>query len=258
MISNEYFRRYRNQLGFSNQSAIKDFFQAKDIIPNIDLKYIELLNERLKEIVFKINGIVVKEVRQERLSDFNGKYIEKPFKEMKQNGILPILNNQGRRPEQVYFSWIRGFVISNYFLKALSLIFEVDIANISLIGDDDFKNIETFKRTPKADIEIKLKGKEKIRIETQSGFSGINDIKQHKVLEAKRVFIENKIHTCAIHFDLYNGQAAFIKLDEIKEEDINWITRQQMEGQTVFNINQNSFIWKLTEKPIKYSDIVFD
>jgi hypothetical protein len=92
----------------------------------------------------------------------------------------------------------------------------------------------------------------------QSGFTGINDIKQHKVLEAKRVFLDNTVHTLAIHFDLYNGQVAFIKLDEIKDDSVNWITRQQMEGQTVFNIDQNYFVWKITEPPIKYKEINFD
>jgi len=153
---------------------------------------------------------------------------------------------------------MRGYVISNYFLKALGLIFGVNTSKIDLIGDDDLKSVETFKRTPKADLEIRLNRKEKVRIEMQSGFTGINDIKQHKVLEAKRVFRNKGIHTLAIHVDLYNGQVAFIRLDEIEDDSVNWITRQQMEGQTVFNIDQNYFAWKITESPIKYGEINFD
>ena len=95
----------------------------------------------------------------------------------------------------------------------------------------------------------------KIRIEVQSGFQGINDIKQHKVLEAKRIFLEKNIPTIAIHFDLFNGQVAFVRLDTIEDNNVNWITRQQMEGQTVFNIDQNYFIWKLTEQPPKISEL---
>ena len=125
----------------------------------------------------------------------------------------------------------RGFIVSNYFLKALSIIFE---------------------------IEINLNENEVIRIEIQSGFQGINDIKQHKVLEAKKINQEKNIPSLAIHFDLFNGQVAFIKLNEIEDNNINWITRQQMEGQTVFNINQNYFLWKLTETPPKFSDLNFN
>ena len=168
------------------------------------------------------------------------------------------MNNLGRRPEHVYFSWMRGYVISNFFLKSLELMFGVDASKIDLIGDDDLKNIETFKQTPKADLQIRLNGKEKIRVEMQSGFTGVNDVKQHKVLEAKRVFRDSGIHTLAIHFDLYNGQVAFVKLDEIKDDSVNWITMQQMEGQTVFNVDQNYFVWKITESPIKYKEINFD
>lgn len=168
---------------------------------------------------------------------------------------MPVLNNQGRRPEQVYYSWMRGYVLSNYFLKSLEIIFEVETALIDFIGDDDLKDIKNFNRTPKADLEIELDRKEKLRIEIQSGFTGINDIKQHKVLQAKKVADEMNIHTLAIHFDLYNGQVAFIKLDEISDGSVHWVTRQQMEGQTVFNIDQNYFIWKITEKPMTYKDI---
>lgn len=257
-ITVEYFRQYRQKLGFSNQADVKDFFGAKDIMPTVDFSYIKLLNERLYKIIDKINSIVADEIKIDDLAIFKKEHIDHSFEVMKAGGILPILNNQGRRPEQVYFSWMRGFVLSNYFLKALGLVFEVDTSSIDLIGDDDLKNIETFKRTPKADLEIRLNKKEKVRIEMQSGFTGINDIKQHKVLEAKRVFNDFGIHTLAIHFDLYNGQVAFIKLDEIEDDSVNWITRQQMEGQTVFNIDQNYFVWKITEKPIKYKEMNFN
>ncbi len=257
-ITTEYFQQYRRKLGFANQLDVKNFFGAKDITPIVDLNYIKILNKRLHAVVDKINNTVVREIRVEDLAIFKEEHIDSPFKTMKESGILPMLNNQGRRPEQVYFSWMRGFVISSYFLKTLGLIFGVNTSKIDLIGDDDFRSVETFKRTPKADLEIKLKGKEKIRIEMQSGFTGINDIKQHKVLEAKRVFRDKGIHSLAIHFDLYNGQVAFIKLDEIKDSSVNWITRQQMEGQTVFNINQNYFVWKIIEIPVKYREINFD
>ena len=257
-ITAEYFRRYRQNLGFANQADVKNFFGAKDITPTVDFNYIKLLNKRLCDIVNKVNGVVVNEIKVADLTAFKKDHISRTFMIMKESGILSILNNQGRRPEQVYFSWMRGFVISNYFLKALGLIFGVDTSKIDLIGDDDLKSVETFKRTPKADLEIKLNGKEKIRIEMQSGFTGINDIKQHKVLEAKRVFRDDGMHTFAIHIDLYNGQVAFIKLDEIEDDSVNWITRQQMEGQTVFNIDQNYFVWKITESPIKYKEINFD
>ncbi len=254
-ITAEYFREYRQKLGFGNQAGVKDFFGAKDITPTVDFNYIKLLNDRLYDIVDKINEVVAEEIKIDDLKVFKEKHIDQTFEIMKQSNILPMLNNQGRRPEQVYFSWMRGYVLSNYFLKALGLIFEVDTSKIDLIGDDDLKNIETFKRTPKADLEIRLSEEEKVRIEMQTGYTGINDIKQHKVLEAKRVFRDQGLHTLAIHIDLYNGQAAFIKLDQIEDDSVNWITRQQMEGQTVFNIDQNYFVWKITEEPIKYKEI---
>lgn len=258
LITTQYFKNYRKELGFTNQDRVKRFFAGKDITPTVDYNYIELLNSRLIEIIIKINLLVSDDIKLTNIDEFCTNNVELVFEKLKKNKILPKLNNQGRRPEQVYFSWMRGYIISNYFLKALSKIFGVNLENISLIGDDDLVDIESFKRTPTADLEIQLKDGEKIRIEVQSGFQGINDIKQHKVLEAKRIFQTDSISSLAIHFDLFNGQVAFIKLDTIEDDSVNWITRQQMEGQTVFNIDQNYFSWKLTETPPSLSEIFID
>lgn len=258
LIDTKYFKEYRQKLGFTNQQDIKKFFAGKDIVPTVDFNYIALFNNRLIEIIKKMDELLDASIKTEDLNTFCSENVSSVFKTLKENDIIPKLNNQGRRPEQVYFSWMRGYIISNYFLRALSLIFEVNIEDIDLIGDDDLINIDTFKRTPKADLEVNLKNSEKIRLEIQSGFVGVNDIKQHKVLEAKRIFQEKNISSLAIHFDLFNGQVAFVKLDEIEDDNVNWITRQQMEGQTVFNIDQNYFIWKLTEKPPKFLDLNFN
>ncbi|MGV8131851.1 MAG: restriction endonuclease, partial [Candidatus Pacearchaeota archaeon] len=82
------------------------------------------------------------------------------------------------------------------------------------------------------------------------------DIKQHKVIQAKMVYRNDSKESVLIHFDIFNGQVAFVKLNKIKENDINWITRQQMEGQTVFNIDQNYFIWKLVDSPPKFNTML--
>jgi len=255
IISTQYFKEYRKKLGFTNQGDVKKFYAAKDITPSVDYNYIALLNARLIEILKKINSLVSNDISVVNINEFCIDNVDVVFNKLKDNNIIQKLNNQGRRPEQVYFSWMRGYIISNYFLKALSKIFKVSLNNISLIGDDDLVNIESFKRTPTADLEILLNDGDKLRIEVQSGFVGINDIKQHKVLEAKRIFQTEGISSLAIHFDLFNGQVAFIKLDEIEDDNVNWITRQQMEGQTVFNIEQNHFTWKLTDKPPLLEDI---
>lgn len=133
IITSEYFREYRQKLGFSNQTDVKNFFGAKNITPAVDLNYIALLNERLYNILNKVNAVVASDIKIDDLNSFKKEHIEKTFEIMKVNNILPILNNQGRRPEQVYYSWMRGYVLSNYFLKALGLVFEVDTSTIDLI-----------------------------------------------------------------------------------------------------------------------------
>ena len=248
MFSNENFKEYRKNLGFSSKVDFKNFLSAKDIEASVDFAYIGQLNDRLCEIFAKINQIYYNPCD---IDKFLQTHLFLTFEKLKNNGILNKLNNQGRRKEEVYFSWMRGFLSLEYFKNAICDMFEVEISQIKSIGDDKFDSLDSFKRTPKADLEFK-----NYRIEVQSGFQGINDIKQHKVLEAKRVFNDEKIQTLVLHFDLFNGQVAFVDISSIEDDDLNWITRQQMEGQTVFNIDQNYFRWLINHKPPKLNEIL--
>ncbi len=247
--SAKYFIEYRSELGFSNQSDTKLFLAAKDIKPEIDYEYIKSLNGRLVEIFAKLNKIL--RLKNNDLNLFKS-HIDHIYKILNDNKIIPQLNNQGRRPEQVLFSWLRGYIIVELFKPIFAKLFKINVSSIKNIGDDDLKNIDTFKRTPVADLQIQ-KGESIINIEVQSGFQGINDIKEHKVREAKKVFQDNGTKTICIHIDIFNGQVAFIRLDNIEDNDVNFVTRQQMEGQSVFAIDQNYFKWRLIDNlpPLK-------
>lgn len=252
MFSSNDFKDYRNALGFGSQAKFREFLSAKDIVANIDFSYIELLNSRLCEIFGRLNSVYYKPCD---IEVFLQDTLFSAYFMLKNNQILNKLNNQGRRKEEVYFSWIRGYLILEYFKSAIADIFEVSPSVIQSIGEDDFSSLDTFKRTPKADLEIQNLNT-KWRIEVQSGFQGVNDIKEHKVREAKVVYENSRIQTLVIHFDIFNGQVAFVNISQIKDDDIHWITRQQMEGQSVLNIEQNHFKWLLTNKPPKFSEVL--
>jgi len=254
MFNKNDFKEYRSKIGFSNANELKNFLSAKDIKSEIDYSYINHLTQRLKDIIISINKIIDNSIKVIDFDKFCKDNIDTVLSTLKLSNLLPKFNNQGRRPEEVYFSWMRGSVVSHYFTKALGTIFGIKESEISIIGKDNLENIDTFSRQPTADLELKVDDKI-IRIEMQSGYQGINDIKQHKVLEAKRQFINSGIYSVVIHFDFFNGQVAFVNISQIKEDDMNWITRQQMEGQTVFNINQDYFVWLLTDKCPKLEDL---
>ncbi|EAI3898636.1 restriction endonuclease [Campylobacter coli] len=247
MFHKDDFREYRHILGFESQQKFKDFLSAKDIKAEIDFCYIEKLNNRLLEIFTKINKSYYDPCD---IESFLQNYLFNTYDILKNNGILNNLNNQGRRKEEVYFSWMRGFLVCEYFKKAISEIFDIPIDKIKNIGDDDFHSLQTFRRTPRADLEI-----DNYRLEIQSGFQGINDIKEHKVREAKNILNDKNIKTLVIHFDLFNGQVAFVDISKIQDNDLNWITRQQMEGQSVFNIDSNYFQWLFLNKAPKIEDL---
>ena len=244
MFKSSDFAEYRSRLGFSSKKTFSDFMGAKDINPRIDFSYIERLNERLEEIFTKLNGVYYKPCN---LESFLEQKLRNTFNIIKAEGIMSILNNQGRRKEEVYFSWMRGHLVCEYFREEISYIFGVQPNFVLNIGEDDFRSIQTFRRTPRADLQIY----DLLRVEVQSGFQGVNDIKESKVREAQNLFRDKSITTLILHFDLFNGQVAYVDISRIEDSDINWITRQQMEGQSVFNIDQNHFKWLLHKAPVE-------
>lgn len=245
MFTSKDFQNYRKLIGFTNQETFKQFLKGKDISPTIDFNYITALNNRLVDIFTKFNYVYYFRYDEHKLKLFFDKVLFEVYETMKINNIIQVLNNQGRRREEVYFSWMRGYLAGEFFKQFIASIWDVSEKQIKKIGDDDFSSLESFTRSGKPDFEIPGL----CRLEIQSGFQGINDIKQHKVLDAKTRFRQDNIETYGIHFDLFNGQVACINLSKIEDNDLNWITRPQMEGQVVFNINQGYFLWRITEKP---------
>ncbi len=240
----DYFRVYRNTLGFTNQQQAKEFLSGKSVSAGIDYEYIDRLLARLNEILSAVNSSMHPSLRHDNIEQFCASNINDIYSTVRETGNLPRLNNQGRRPEQVLYSWLRGYAMTRFLQPAIADLFDVEQDSIQDFGDDDFRSLETFRRTPKADLQLTY-GDTTIVIEVQSGYQGINDIKQHKVLEAQRIWRDERIVTICAHFDVFNGQVAFVRLDMIDENNLNWITRQQMEGQTVFNIDQGYFGWRI-------------
>jgi hypothetical protein len=240
-------RNWRKRLGFSSQAGCRDFLGGKTVRPEIDEAYLSALNQHLQLLMESLNGAVhpglkLTETGLQALLHTHG---EETLATMRSNGLLPRLNNQGRRPEEVFFNWMRGYLVAQYFLPVISRLFEPLGNEVRQIGEDDFNDPSTFRRSGTADLAILKSGVRKAYIEVQSGFSGINDLKRHKWVEARTKLDEEGLPSFIIHFDLFNGAAALLNpLDYPVDGDL-WVQRQQMEGQWVLPLDPNWFLWDL-------------
>ncbi|MBR6939845.1 MAG: restriction endonuclease, partial [Clostridia bacterium] len=239
----------------TNQDRIRDFYKAKDLVI-INWDKIEKLNERLKDIFSRIHHNIHPSIRVDDLDTFLSG-IDTAFEIMRDNNIIPRLNNYGRLPEDVYYNWMRGYCVATYFTKAIANILGVEENAIHQIGMDNLDDIETFSQSPMADIEVRLLDGRSIRFEVQSGYTGVNDIKKHKVNEANRVFLTTEIRSYVIHFDLFNGRVAVVDISEIDEASANYIENERFEGQIVFSIPEIAFKYKLVDPVPMFDDIVF-
>lgn len=243
-LSDSDHREYRRRLGLTSQSEAKGFFAARDIEPDIDLGYVGKLSARVEAIVRKLNGEIHPSVQWSDMDDFCERFVKSPTSTIVSAGLLGSMNNQGRRPEQVFFSWLRGYSLLEFFTPALAQVFAAPLSSITRIGDDDLSKPETFRRTARADLELDLPSG-RVRVEAQTGLQGVNDIKEHKVREAHAAWSDKRVGTVCAHFDVYNGRAALVSLHEVPEDGVEWVTRPQMEGQRVLALTSAQFRWSL-------------
>lgn len=247
-------KSYRRALGFTNQNLLKKHYKATNVI-SVNWAKVEMLNDRLKNIFEAINGAIHPSIRWGNI-DLIYNEIDNAYAIMRKNDIIPRLNNYGRYPEDVYYNWMRGYIVCKFFAPALAIVFNIPEADIHTVGHDSLANKETFSQSPVADLEMTIKH-QTIRLEIQSGYTGVNDIKAHKVREAKRAFIEEQILSYVVHFDLFNGTVAIINITNIDDESIHWETRSRMEGQQVFAIPKEAFRWFLPNEVPNYLDILY-
>lgn len=246
-------REFRIQMGYPNTEKLKRYYGAKDIV-NVDWKLVDLYTKRAKNIFETLNESVHESIRWENMLDFDLQ-IDATYMAMRTNDIFLKLNNHGRKREDVYYNWLRGYGACVFFAKALSVVFGVPQEAIRPIGGDQLTDPRAFSKSPVADLELCL-DEGIVRLEIQTGFLGANDIKQHKIREAKRVWLADGIRTYAVHFDLYNGQAAIVDISSVADDCVHWEKRQQFENQVVLAIPERAFRWQLTEKPEDYRKIV--
>ena len=247
-------KSFRKDLGFTNKKDLKKHYKSTDIV-SINWDKIERCNTRLKEIFASLNETVHPSIRWENIGIIYDE-IDNAYNTIKSNGIFPRLNNNGRYPEDVYYNWMRGYIACKFFTPALALVFSISESSIRTVGHDSLSKVETFSKSPVADLEITL-DKKIVRLEIQSGYTDVNDIKKHKVQEAKRAFLDEDVLSYVVHFDLFNGTVAIVNITNIDDANTHWETRTQMEGKLVFAIPDEAFKWFLPEAPPHYSDILF-
>ena len=242
-------KKYRKALGFSSKNKIKKYFKATDIV-KVNWSLIDDYNARLIELFSKINEVIFEEYKMsaENFSDFSSQVMEAYNTLKNLNIIEDFFTNNGRTREAVYYNWMRGYMVALYFKKIIAKIFNVPVDYIEQLGEDNLQTVidtgeaATFKKDALADLKIESK---KIHIEVQAGFTGENDIKQSKAIDANLRKSDGWI-TYVLHFDLYNGKLAIIDISSLSSLSADhWISNNRFEGVYTVKIPDNAFIWNI-------------
>lgn len=219
---------YRQRMGFSRKDEFHKWVSCKDIlIPNWQL--IEARNTRLIEVFGKINEQLPIKYEGDIKDD-----IWRCYNSVKANNLLPKMRNQGRAMEQVYLTWLIGYMAEKVFTPFI--VDKLILSGLERNGGDDLSSIDTFKRTGAADlVDTNLN----IFIDVQCGTGeGVATIKKHKVDQAVKIGGT----TYAALFGLMTGTYAMIKLNDLNEsKDVHFYANPSWENQLCWDVPENTF-----------------
>lgn len=238
-----YLKVYRARLGFQNQLAVKNFFSAKDITQKIDYTYLNSFNQRLIDMLYKLNHISSGLISEEDLKLFSEKNISNVFLSLKKQGFFEKLFSQSKKPQKIYFSWMREYIVSKFLFMFFNFGFspkDIDIFENHFLSVEEFKSL----------LDLSFDGifdGNRINISLQSSFDGKNMISENKVKSASALAIENSCPSWLIHFDVFNGMAAFKRLDNVTDTCGHWVEKSGNAGKRVLEISRKNFKWKFFE-----------
>lgn len=214
-------KEYRTVMGFSNKGNFIKYLKASDIKePNWPIIYQR--NQRLVEIFESVNSVL--KIR----SNLDIKEIvDATTQTVKDNNILSTLNNHGRAIEDVYYTWLQGYLAEIVFTPLI----ETELGcKVNRNGGDDLTDPANFKRTASADL---ISEEAKVLIDVQAGFSssGGFDIKRHKVVEA----CKNGDYNSYVFFANIVDGTYFIQ--DLKElSDAEFTPNDRWEGQLCWSV----------------------
>lgn len=244
-------KAYRKALCFNNSAKLKDYFKAKDIIC-VNWELIDLSNKRLVEMFSKINSAICEDYKMDatEFAIFKNQ-MNDAYTILKDYRIIEdLLTNNGRPREAVYYNWMRGYLVALYFRKVVAHIFGVEESEVEQLGEDNLQSVKndgsylSFRKEALADLQIVRLN---YHLEIQAGFTGENDIKKSKAMDARRRKAEGW-DTYVLHFDLYNGELAIINITNLAAiADDRWIKNDRFEGVFTVKIPAEAFKWNLGE-----------
>jgi hypothetical protein len=219
-------KQYRKLMGFKSAKKFLDYLKTSDIVlPNFDL--IHQRNERLIKVFTYVNQLI--KYRED--IDIR-KLVNDTTQTVIDNHLLHKMKNHGRAIEDVYYSWLSGYVAEHVFKEYIKR--ELNLTELERFGKDDLSDPQLFKRSHDADL---VSHKEKVYVDVQSGYTGTRyDIKKGKVDKA----LSYEDYDSYIFFvDISSGTYAIQNLKELK--NATFVPNAQWEGQLCFSVPESHF-----------------
>lgn len=219
---------YLKSLGFKNQQLLRKWLTAKDIVsPN--WKLIEERNQRLKDIFCTINKTLPIQYTGDIEED-----VQSTYESIRTNGLLLKMNNNGRSIEDVYYTWMQGYISEKVFVPFIC--HHLMLNELKRNGKDNITHVSAFKRQGDADL---INEEKKILVEVQCGTHiGKCHIKKHKVDMALK---QTNYTTYVFSVRLMYGTWCLINLNKLSDSGVQFYKNELWENCLCWDIPDDMY-----------------
>lgn len=229
------------------------FWQAEDIIPEIDDMYLQRLHIRLGEMIWHLYHQLPDSLRPESVSVFIAQEIADLYQSLSREHILEnYRDSTGCRchAEDVYFTWLKQRTLTKLFFPIIAYILQTPATAFHSIEPDIFIS-KNFPSQQSFLIHI-LDGKP-LRLEIIFDATCYWQIPAAKITAAREYQQQTGYPTLFLYLDLLKNQGALFPLDLLAAEGKQGI-RFQKERDRAILLSQEDFIWEFSQIPPIYQE----
>lgn len=243
------------QTNSENEANTTTFWQAADIVPEIDPIYLQQLHIRLGEMVWHLYHQLPILLRPASVATFISEEIADLYQALSREHILEKYRDstgQHRHVEDVYFAWLKQRTLTRLFFPVIAYILQTPSTAFRSIEPDIFLS-KDFPSQQSFLIDI-LDG-EPLRLQLIFDGDNNHNLSQNQIKTAQDFYQKTGRSTLFLYLDLLNKQGAILPLEWFNLQE-SQIIPWQSKIKGPIPLSPEDFTWKFSQIPPIYQETV--
>ncbi len=229
------------------------FWQAEDIVPDIDEIYLQQLHIRLGEMVWHLYHQLPSLLRPASVSDFISQEIAGIYQSLTRERLLERYRDptgSRRHVEDVYFIWLKQRTLTKLLFPSIAYILQTPATAFRSLEPDIFISKDF---SPQQSFLIQVLDDEPLRLQLIFDADGSYRLPEDQINTAQAFYQKTEHTTLFLYLDVLKNQGALLPLDQINAKEQH-LTPLQEENKHGIHLSPEDFTWHFSQIPPIYRE----